>query len=237
MIPNGPAASFDATLFAQLAEELHAAGDPVQTCEQVTATAVQVLEADQASITMIGHGRHLETVAATDPMVVQLDLLQYELGEGPCSDASWRGETLLSPDLPNDQRWPLWAPKAASAGIASMMAVELTTPERRVGALNLYFTSPRTFVADDVGFASIFGRHASIAVANATTNSQLNVALDSRKLIGQAQGILMERFNLSESQAFEVLSRYSQNSNVKLREVAEQLCSTRNLPASLRNAT
>jgi len=229
MDSNSAPSSFDAEAFAQLAEELQATGDPVETAEQVIATAVQVLEANHASITMIRRSQRLETLAPTDPMVTQLDLLQYEMREGPCYDASWRGETLLSPELGSDARWPNWAPKAAANGIASMMAVELATPKRRVGALNLYYTQHRVFSADDVGFANIFGRHASLAVANKTTNSELIVALDSRKLIGQAQGILMERFNLSEAQAFAVLRRYSTDHNIKLREVAEHLRTTRKL--------
>jgi len=226
---------FDAVAFAHLAEELHAAGDVVETAEQVTATALSVLDADLASITMIRREKRLETIAPTDPVAEELDRLQYELREGPCYDASWRGETLLSRDLRNDERWPQWAPKAAAQGISSMLAVELATAERRVGALNLYFADPREFVPDDVAFASIFGRHASIAVSYKSENAGLLVALDSRKLIGQAQGILMERYDMSESQAFSVLMRYSQDNNIKLRDVAEELRTRRKLPEAPRD--
>lgn len=224
------AASFDAEAFAELAEELQQAGDPVRTAEQVVATAVEVLDADHASVTMIGRSHRLETIAPTDLLVEQLDELQYELDEGPCYDSSWRSETLLVPDLANDRRWPNWAPKAAANGVGSMMSVELATSERRVGALNLYFSRRRAFDADDIAFIEIFGRHASLAVTNEATRSQLLIALDSRKLVGQAQGILMERHGLNDVQAFEVLKRYSTNNNVKLRLVAERLLATRKLP-------
>ncbi len=221
---------FDAEAFARLAEELHAAGDVQETVEHVTTMALDVLGADLASITMIHRGQRLETVAPTDPVAEDLDQLQYDLREGPCYDSSWRGETLLSRDLLRDERWPQWARKAAAEGICSMLAVELATAEDRVGALNLYFTTPRDFDRDDIDFAHIFGRHASIAVSYKSENAGLLVALDSRKLIGQAQGILMERYDMSESQAFNVLTRYSQNNNIKLRDVAEQLRATRQLP-------
>lgn len=221
---------FDAEAFARLAEELHAAGDVQETAEQVTAMALNVLGADLASITMIRRGQRLETIAPTDPVAEALDRLQYDLHEGPCYDASWRGETLLSRDLPRDQRWPQWAAKAAAEGICSMLAVELVTAEDRVGALNLYFTTTRDFDQDDVAFANIFGRHASIAVSYKSENAGLLVALDSRKLIGQAQGILMERYDMSESQAFSILTRYSQDNNIRLRDVAEHLRATRKLP-------
>ncbi|MEO6471268.1 MAG: GAF and ANTAR domain-containing protein [Aeromicrobium sp.] len=230
MNSNLETSNFDAESFAQLAEELHAAGDVAETVEQVIDTALKVLEADRASITMIRRGQRLETIAPTDPTVEQLDQLQYDLREGPCYDASWRGETLISRDLVADVRWPRWAPKAAANGISSMMAVELATVDERVGALNLYYDQPHQFSADDVAFASIFGRHASIALSYKSENAGLTVALDSRKLIGQAQGILMERYDMSELQAFNVLNRYSQNHNIKLREVAERLRSTGKLP-------
>ena len=237
MDPSSDSSSFDAEAFAQLAEELQQADDSVRTAEHIIATAVEVLEADYASITMIRRSHRLKTIAATDLLVEQLDQLQSELHEGPCYDASWRGETLLVPNLANEGRWPNWAPKAASNGVGSMMAVELGTRERRLGALNLYFNQRRGFSPDDLAFADIFGRHASLAVANEETRSELTVALDSRKLIGQAQGILMERHNLSDAQAFEVLKRYSTNSNVRLRLVAEHVVSTRKLPKAQGQST
>lgn len=223
----------DAEAFAKIAEELHAAGDVQETAEQVIATALTVLDADFASITMIRRGQRLETIASTDPIAEGLDQLQYDLREGPCYDASWRGQTMLSPNLRNEERWPQWAPKAAANGISSMLAVELATAEERVGALNLYFAEPREFDRDDVAFADIFGHHASIAVSCTSENAGLLVALDSRKLIGQAQGILMERYEISDAQAFGVLTRYSQNNNIKLRDVAEQLRTKRKLPENI----
>lgn len=230
MASSAAPSEFDAEAFAQLAEELHAAGDVLETVEEVVSTAMRVLEASRASVTMIRKAQRLETLGASDPTVEQLDQLQYDLHEGPCYDSTWRGETLMSRELSGDPRWPRWAPKAAAAGISSMLAVELSTAEERVGALNLYFDQPRAFDSDDVAFAGIFGRHASIAVSYKSENAGLVTALDSRKLIGQAQGILMERYDMSESQAFSVLNRYSQNHNIKLREVADQLCSTGRLP-------
>jgi len=118
-------------------------------------------------------------------------------------------------------------------GVASVLAVELTdVDDRRIGSINVYWTRPRQFTADDVAFANIFARHGALALSRSLDEAGLNVALDSRKLIGQAQGILMERYELDESRAFEVLRRYSQDHNVKLRQVAEHLIATRQLPSS-----
>jgi len=127
--------------------------------------------------------------------------------------------------------WQLWAFRAAELGVASLLAVEFTTREdRRAGSINLYWRRPRCFQADDVAFAYIFARHAAVALEHSLEIHGLNVALDGRKLIGQAQGILIERHGLDEKRAFEVLRRYSQDHNLKLRQLAEYLVSTRGLP-------
>jgi GAF domain-containing protein len=93
-----------------------------------------------------------------------------------------------------------------------------------------YGTGPDTFDDASIGIAEILGRHASIAVASARQEESLTRAIDARKLVGQAQGILMERYSLDDRRAFDVLRRYSQTTNTKLNEVARILVSTRRLP-------
>jgi GAF domain-containing protein len=217
--------------FAELATALQSAPTPVRTAEQVIRFAVDQLDADYGGIVLIRHGGRLETIAATDQLVPQVDGLQNELDEGPCRDSSWRNEVLFVADLRSDVRWPRWAAKAADLGIVSLLAVEVRTHEGRpAGSINLYWRRPRRVQSDDAAFANIFARHAALALSASLEIAELSVALDGRKLIGQAQGILMERHGLDEARAFEVLRRYSQDHNLKLRRVAEYLVSTRKLP-------
>ncbi|MDF8266301.1 GAF and ANTAR domain-containing protein [Luteipulveratus flavus] len=216
---------------AELAQDLHSAETPAQTAEQVVAFAQQQSGADYAGISLIGRGGKLETIAPTDPLVRRLDELQDELDEGPCHDSAWEQDTLVSSDLRTNPRWPRWAPRAADLGVGSAMGAELSDANgRRMGAVNLFWRRPRTFTPEEVGFMTIFARHAALALDAARTQDGLRTALDARGLIGQAQGILMERHRLDQDQAFEVLRRYSQNYNLKLREVAERLVLTRSLP-------
>lgn len=223
---------FEAQGFAELAAALHAAPTPKETAEEAVGFAREQLDADHAGITLIRSKNRLQTVAPTDDLVVQADVLQHELGEGPCDDSSWSGDTMLSPDVAADARWPIWGPKAAALGIVSALSVELTGADgARIGAVNLFWDRHRDFDRDDIAFAHLFARHAALALASSLETANLNVALDGRKRIGQAQGILMERFRLDEDRAFAVLRRYSQDRNLKLREVAEQLVATRSLPA------
>ncbi len=220
----------DAQYFAKLASELHSAPTVAETAEQVVVYACQQLDADHGGITLV-QGGQLRTIAPTGPLVEKLDLMQAEFGEGTCLDSAWEGETLRAPAVATDPRWPQWGPRAAALGIESVLAVELPGLDgRRVGALNLYWSQPRGFSGDDVAFAHVFGRHAAVAISSVIKEANLRVALDTRKRIGQAEGILMERFDLDPDQAFQVLRRYSQDSNLKLREVAEELVATRRLP-------
>ena len=200
----------DVLEFAKLAAALQAAPTPDATADEIVGYVRGQLDADYVGITLIGARQRLETIAETDPLVGQIDRLQQELGDGPCYDASWHRQT---------------------RGISSLLAAELTTVEdRRIGSINAYWSRTRRFAPDDAAFASIFARHATIALSQSWSEEGLNVALDSRKLIGQAQGILMERHGLDADRAFEVLRRYSQDHNIKLRHVAEHLVATRRLP-------
>lgn len=223
----------DAHEFAELAAQFDAAKGPAATAEEVVEHGRMTLGADHAGITLIAARGRLRTVGTQDPIVLEADRLQYSLGEGPCNDSAWSGETLVSSQVAADARWPVWGRAAAELGLASALAGELTdTSGRRIGCLNLYWRDLREFTADDRSYISIFTTHAAIALASSLKNAQLNTALDARKVIGQAQGILMERHGLRHEQAFEVLRRYSQQHNIKLREVAQFLVETRDLPTS-----
>jgi GAF domain-containing protein len=221
----------DALEFAELAATLQAAPTVTATAEDIVRYARAQLDADQAGISIIRPRDPFETIAPTDPMVERLDRLQYELGEGPCYDNPWPDQTLTVPILAEVERWPAWAAEVAALGFVSLLAAELTTAEgHRIGAVNAYWTQRRCFTPDDIAFMAIFARHATLALEQKWNIAGLNVALDSRKLIGQAQGILMERYGLAADRAFDVLRRYSQDRNIKLRDVATHLAKTRQLP-------
>ena len=224
-------AESDALAFAKVAQTLRAAETPLATAEEIVDYTCKQLDADYAGLTVLRSRSRLETVTSTDSLVERADRLQEELGEGPARDDSWRHQTVTSTDLAEDPRWPRWAAEVCALGVASVLACELTNvKDRRVGSINVYWNQRRPFTADDIAFANIFARHAALALAQSMDEAGLNVALDGRKLIGQAQGILMATYDLDQDQAFEVLRRYSQDRNIKLRDVAEEVVSTRKLP-------
>lgn len=206
----------------RLAEALRP-GDLSQTLDRITAAAVEVLpEVDYASITIKHADGTLETYAPTDDMLTKLDAAQYEYQEGPCYESAVDTVHVTSPYLADDTRFPRYAPVAVAAGIEAQAGVRLFDADASSGALNLYARQAGSF--RDLGaLGQLFAHQSAMALAYARQISQLQEAVQTRQLIGQAVGVTMERFELDEARAFGFLTRLSQDTNVKLRVVAARL--------------
>jgi len=179
---------------------------------------------DEVGISTFDGRGNVETKAATGDLVHTLDRVQYELGEGPCVETLRGNPVVVAPHIRHDQRWPRYVPKAVKAGLRSQLAVRLyLDDEGTVGGINCYSTSSDDIDPDAQGTADLFAAHAAIAVGHAVERETLNEALESRKVIGQAIGIIMERYGLSEDRAFDFLIRASSTSNIKLRQIAQEL--------------
>lgn len=218
--------------FADFAAESADLSGVSEAVSRIVQYAVATVGTPYAGVTLLRPNRRLESLGTTDPIVDAADQLQYDLQEGPCVDAAIdpHAHVLLSADLCTDDRWPQWGPKTAALGLRAVLSAELRTGDRRLGAFNLYGEQPRQFTSDDAATAHLFAAHATLALTAASTVEGLQTALDTRTEIGQAQGILMERFDLDASRAFDVLRRYSQNTNMKLHEVARALIESRTFP-------
>ena len=220
----------DADAFARLAHDLHDQPNLEKTLEKIVESAVAALGCDYAGLLMTSKGNQLVASTAGDPTAEKADQLQVELHEGPGILAVADSRTCLVSDTAADMRWPCWAHGMRDLHLGSALAVRLWTSQSILGALNLYARSPDWFDPDALAAAEVFGHHASIALSSAKQEDSLWQAIDARMLVGRAQGILMERFGLDDEAAFQVLRRYSQNTNTKLNEVARILISSRTLP-------
>jgi GAF domain-containing protein len=218
-----------ASAFAHLAVELHDATGVEETIDAVVQFALQALRCTYAGIALTARGSRPEIAAVTDPVVAEVYELQLSKQNGPLVAAMRERRPVLIRDTLADVRWPEWAAKVAALGVRSVLDVPLAT-SRTVGVLGLYSPDPDAFAADDEAVAHILARHASVALASARHEETMAQAIDARKLVGQAMGILMERFDIDGDRAFAVLKRYSQDTNTKLRDVAQQLIDTRKLP-------
>jgi len=187
---------------------------------------------DATSITLIRDDRAF-TAAYDGQLAMDADELQYQRGYGPCLDAGRAGSLFVVDDMGTEERWPDYARHAAERGVGSSLSVPLPFQGATIGALNNYATRPRAFSEADVALGEEVAAFVAIAVGNAeaaarATNDVTNMrqAMASRAVIEQAKGILMERYKLTAEQAFTLLTHASQRSNVKLREVSEELTST-----------
>jgi ANTAR domain/GAF domain len=193
------------------------------TLRQITRAAVEVLPNVQYSSITVRHadGR-LVTSAPTDDLLLRIDGVQYDLQEGPCYDAAVDQAYVISSNLGADERFPKYGPMAVENGIRSQVGVRLFDTKSSHGALNLYSRHVGAF--DDLETLNgLFAHQAGVAIAYAHHVENLEEAVRTRTTIGQAVGIVMERYHLDDERAFAFLARLSQQRNVKLRQVAEEL--------------
>lgn len=219
---------------ASAARALQAEDDTQHMLDRAVALAVELIEGcDYAAISIVHREAPIDTPATSDPVVRRGDELQYDLQEGPCLDAIWNQETVHSPDLAADTRWPRWGPLVVEElGISSMLSLQLYTSADTLGALNLYSQRVDAFDEEDLNAGHMLAAHAAVALAESQNADQLRTAALNRTIIGQAQGILMERFALSADRAFLMLCRVSQTRRVKLHQVASDLVATRVMPTA-----
>ena len=187
---------------------------------------------DATSITLIRADRAF-TAAFDGQMSMDADELQYERGYGPCLDAGRSGEVFLITDMRTEERWPDFARRVVGVGVLSSLSIPLPFQGASIGALNNYARTPRAFGEADAALAQEVAAFVAIAVANAEATARatddvanMRRAMASRAVIEQAKGILMERYKITSEQAFTLLTHASQRTNVKLRDVAEELTTT-----------
>jgi GAF domain-containing protein len=211
---------------------LFSAGSVMDTLARVADLAVATIEGCDFSGIFLIEDDVVTTPVHTDPIVVEVDALQQQTGEGPCLDAIAQRAVFHSDDLETELRWVQFAPQATWAGIRSVLALPLSA-NSQLGALNLYARYPGVFGVFDRARAALLASLAGLALSVAHSHEDeerradnLHAALASREIIGEAMGILMERERITAEQAFDVLRRASQHLNVKLREVAQNLIDT-----------
>lgn len=189
--------------------------------------------ADHAAITLARRGAEPETIAATGELPVQMDALQYTLGEGPCVAALSLNDQVWVDDLAVDAQFPRFSPRAVDLGIRSMLSTRLFLSEHDRAALNLYSQRPAAFEPDQLALAAIFAAYTSLVLVNRMHEDKiirLERALESNREIGVAMGILMAQRRWTQSEAFDRLVNASQHLNRRLRDIAAEVNLTSRLP-------
>ncbi|HEY1838839.1 MAG TPA: GAF and ANTAR domain-containing protein [Mycobacterium sp.] len=192
--------------------------------DELTHAAVsQVPGATDASLTVTRRGR-IETPAETGPYPALLNQLHRDHGEGPCLEAAWEHHTVRVDDLAHDVRWPNWRREALDrTPIRSLLSFEMFANEHTMGALNLYAEQSHAFTTESVDIGLVYATHTAIAWNALRRDDQFHSALASRDIIGQAKGMLMERYKIDAVKAFKLLTRLSQMSNTRIVEISQKL--------------
>lgn len=212
---------------AELVQQLHSRPDvdsETVLAELVEHAAIEIPGAQYAGITVTRNAKHIDTPAATHKWPILLDEIQQRHREGPCLTAAWEEKTIYVADLEGDERFPLYRRDALEqTPIRSIMAFQLFIADETMGALNVYAEEPNSFGREsrDIGF--VFAAHSSVTWNSARRDEQFKRALASRDTIGQAKGMIMERYGVDAVQAFDLLRKLSQDSNMALVQVAADL--------------
>ena len=219
---------------AELVQDLHARPDAdseTVLAELAEHAAVEIPGAGYAGITLTRNAKDIDTPAATHMWPVLLDKIQQRHREGPCLTAAWEEKTIHVADLEKDGRFPLYRRDALDeTPIRAIMAFQLFIVGETMGALNVYAEQPNAFGPNSKTIGLIFAAHSSVAWNSARRDEQFKQALSSRDTIGQAKGMIMERYSVDAVQAFALLRKLSQDSNVPLIQIASELLANAQSP-------
>ena len=215
-----------AAALGNLAVRMHGQNDPDATLRTIVASATTIVPCISWAGASFVRGKTVTPSAATDDVASALDQLQSELGEGPAFEVLALERTLWVPDLRTDVRWPRFAKAATERGVRCVVSFRLFLDHDVLGVLTLYGPDTGSFDEDAIVYGELLAQHAAIAIAGARAEQQMQRAIASRDVIGQAKGIIMERFHVDSVHAFELLVQLSQESNVKLIKVAQQVIDT-----------
>jgi len=196
---------------------------------EVTSAAVELIPGvATAGILLVKPGGGFDSLATTSELPHQLDVLQMKFEEGPCVQAALADTIVRTDDFRVESRWPQYSPAVVEIGVLSGLSFKLYTGDRTAGALNLFGFEPRTWDSDAESIGSILAAHAAAAIIATQEEHHLKAALLSRDRIGQAKGIIMERYGVDDVRAFQLLRQLSQEENIKLTDIAGRVIDTRN---------
>jgi GAF domain-containing protein len=213
---------------ADLARAVAAPRSGEEIFEEVTKAAVELIPGvDTAGILLITKGGKYESHAGTTDLPHELDELQHVLQEGPCLDAAF-DDILAVEDFREETRWPAYSAAVAKLGVFSSLSMRLYTNERTAGALNLFGFEPTQWDSEKRTTGIVLAAHAASAIMSNRQGEQLQSALSTRDRIGQAKGIIMERYGVDDMRAFDMLRRLSQEGNTPLVDIAARVIETRN---------
>lgn len=212
-----------ATTLGDLAVQMQSLKSSEAVLTAIVDAAVPIVPGAGWAGASLVHRHRVEPAAASDDIVAKLDALQTSLDEGPALSVLDAQTTVRVDNLAVADKWPRFIPTAVEMGVHAMLVFPLFVQRGMLGVLTLYGSTPYAFTEDAQAIGEILAQHAAVALAGSTAEEQLHLAVASRDVIGQAKGILMHRDRLTGLQAFTTLTKASQETNVRLVDVARWL--------------
>jgi GAF domain-containing protein len=203
---------------------------PDEALHRLTALAADLVPGGTAAAVTIAMASGALTFAASDQRLEKLHQLQFDGDGGPVVETLRHNEPRRVDDTTAECRWPAFCRASAAAGFASCLVLPLRTDRQPAGAVALYGQEPNVFRGAAHDIALLVAAQGGTAVHNASLYGtcrrmveSLHAALESRAVIEQAKGILHAELGVSPAEAFHLLSRYSQNTNQRVRKISARL--------------
>jgi GAF domain-containing protein len=213
---------------AELARSMAMPRSVEEVLKDVTSAAKELIPGvDVAGVLLVGKSGSFETLAPTSDLMFKLDELQMRYLEGPCVQAAIDEIVVRTDDFRKDTKWPNYSPQVVELGVLSGLSFKLYTADRTAGALNLFGYETKLWDSEAETIGMVLAAHAAAAVIASREGDQLHSALSTRDRIGQAKGIIMERYGIDDVAAFAMLRQLSQDANTKLIDVAQKVIDTR----------
>jgi hypothetical protein len=217
------------TTFQTMAQVVYKGESYDSVYESLCAAAVELIDGcDHASLMLTRHGRP-QTAASSDETARKVDGLETTLGEGPCLDALDDDEPdqHLCADLTEPGKWASLAEQIMQVTpVRGMAGFRIRLEGSKVGALNVFSDQAGALDEHSLDQAALLAAFASVTLAaldRGEEASTLRRGLESNREIGKAIGLLMAMHDIDDDQAFAMLSRVSQEMNIKVAEVAGQV--------------
>lgn len=215
---------------ARISRELLVLPDEDVAMRSVVAKAVEAVDPCEDAVVSERTGKQLKTAGSTSGIAEACDELQHRRNEGPSVEVAWNTEVSLVSDAARETRWPELGRRISDLGMSSVLSVRLAAGPQLLGSLSYYSSVPEAYDATAIALAFSFATHAAVALFAARQTSAFTHSVEARHTIGIAQGILMTRYGLDRERSFDLLRRFSNQSNTKLRDVAQQVTELGGLP-------
>jgi GAF domain-containing protein len=214
---------------SELARELDTASDIEAVMQRIVDATVQEIDGSVGAAITLLTGGVITSPVHSDQRAGKVAAIQQETGDGPCVETARDEITIRSDDLRAGPRWPKFARRAVDLGVLSILSFQLFVEDDNMGALDVYGDKVNAFDEEAESTGLLLASHAAVAMAASRDVTNLHAAMDTRDVIGQAKGILMERYKIASAQAFDLLVLASQSNHRKLRDIAEELTTTGDL--------